>query len=344
MIPDTNAADIRKGFNYQDLVALYVFLTYITDLKVLNNEGDEDIDILFKDGTYRYYQAKETKNVDKSLSKKELSEALRTLFNDIERVDDKTLISEIGVVTNCNYPFTKKDSNFIVPYMKKDHSTLSNVAIDRINGLIEELKVKDKNYKTVDFLYDKLTVTKLAYQGIDDDSRLERLEKPINRFLSKAKIENGRYSRLLKEWTFLFYRSSENKKYTITTENFVERTEIAIMDDPNLDDFFRTFHIRTGNKAYIMNNYSRYLKKLIRHFNIMSAIQKDFNSYKLKNQNLYEDEIEKKFVNEEYEKIANMMGFENDESEKDIAKLIIWLRIIHDSYFYNIERAAKIEN
>ena len=208
MIPDTNAADIRKGFNYQDLVALYVFLTYITDLKVLNNEGDEDIDILFKDGTYRYYQAKETKNVDKSLSKKELSEALRTLFNDIERVDDKTLISEIGVVTNCNYPFTKKDSNFIVPYMKKDHTTLSNVAIDRINGLIEELKVKDKNYKTVDFLYDKLTVTKLAYQGIDDDSRLERLEKPINRFLSKAKIENGRYSRLLNEWSFLFYRSS----------------------------------------------------------------------------------------------------------------------------------------
>lgn len=115
MIPDTNAADIRKGFNYQDLVALYVFLTYITDLKVLNNEGDEDIDILFKDGTYRYYQAKETKNVDKSLSKKELSEALRTLFNDIERVDDKTLISEIGVVTTVTILLLKKTVILLCP-------------------------------------------------------------------------------------------------------------------------------------------------------------------------------------------------------------------------------------
>lgn len=333
-----NASDVRKGFNYQDMVALFYFLNHIENIKEIKNEGKDDIDVVFRDNTTKYFQAKETKNVNKTLSKKELKEALTTLFEDI--LDDKNKkITEIGIITNCNYPFTKKDANFIVPYRSEDYINLSSVAKDRITKFLGELTQYDINK----FEFKKLTVIKIAYQGNDDDSKLERLEKPINRFLDKARIEKGRYYSLLKDWSYIFYRNSESS-YTVTPEDFVRRTEVTILDEPDLDTFFKEFHVITGNKQYIKNNYSTYLEKLYSDFKIMSIIQRDYSKFCLHNMNEDGIKTDDEFVNKESKKILEDLGLRDRKEDIDIARLIVWSRINHQAYFENIEEAVGVEN
>lgn len=337
MVPKRNASAIRQGFNYQDMTALFYFLNHIEDIREIKNEGKDDIDIVFKNNSKKYFQAKETININQALSKDELKKALITLMEDIIDDEDES-ITEIGIITNCNYPFTMKDSNFIVPYRSEDYVNLSSVAKNRILDLLNELNYDIKKFKLED-----LTIIKIAYQGNDDDSKLERLEKPINKFLAKARIDSSRYFSLLRDWSYIFYRNSEST-YTVTPEKFVRRTEVTLLDDPNLDEFFRTFHIKTGNKRYIKNNYSNYLEKLYSDFKIMSIIQRDYAEYCVHNIEKEDDEVEKDFVNEEAEKIVDNLGLKNSKEDLDIAKLIVWLRILHDIYFENIEEAAGIEN
>ncbi|QNQ80520.1 dsDNA nuclease domain-containing protein [Lactobacillus sp. PV034] len=335
----TNASYVRKGFNYQDMAALYYFLMHISEIAELNNEGNEDIDVKLKDGTIRYFQAKETKNIDNALKKTELRDALHTLSNNIIRQNYNHL-DEVGIITNCNYPFTQKDYNFKVPYKKIDYSGLSSIATKRINDILQEFPKEID----IDFLLSKLSVTKLAYQGSDDASLLERLEIPIYSFMTMARIERSRYRQLLMDWSFLFNRSSENIKYKITPQKFIERTAVTIMDEPNLDKFFSIFQIRTGNKTYISNNYSEQLEKFLNNFKYMSVIQQDFDKYTNKNQNMLQNDLEIEFVNYEYEKISKLMGLNEEEADQDIVKLIIWLRIIHDTYFRNLESIISDED
>lgn len=241
MIPNRNASDVRKGFNYQDMVALFYFLNNIREIKELKNEGKDDIDVKLKNNSIKYFQVKETKDINHALDKDVLKKALNTLFDDTLDKNDKK-ISEIGIITNCNYPFTMKDKNFLEPYISEAYTELSSVAKNRISDALEELLADDSNYNTKKFSYNKLTIKKIAYHGNDDASKLERLERPINKFLDIANIERSKYFSLLRDWSYIFYRNSE-QVYTITPQKFVRRTEVTILDNPNLDDFFRTFHI-----------------------------------------------------------------------------------------------------
>lgn len=342
MIPNRNASDVRKGFNYQDMVALFYFLNNIREIKEIKNEGKDDIDVKLKNNSIKYFQVKETKDINHALDKEVLKKALNTLFDDTLDKNNKK-VSEIGIITNCNYPFTMQDKNFLEPYISEDYTQLSSVAKKRISDALKELFTDDSNYDTKKFNYKKLTIKKIAYHGNDDASKLERLERPINKFLDVANIERSKYFSLLRDWSYIFYRNSE-QTYTITPQKFVRRTEVTILDNPNLDEFFRTFHIRTGNKSYIKNKYSDYLEKMYTDFRLMSLIQRDYIKYGLEHPDEFDDELETNFVNEEAGVIFKELGLTNAKANIDIAKLIVWLRITHDVYFENIESAAGIES
>ena len=67
MLSSRNASDTRRGFNYQDMVALYYYLDNIKEIKELNNKGEDDVDIKYNDGSLGFLQVKESQNVDNTL-------------------------------------------------------------------------------------------------------------------------------------------------------------------------------------------------------------------------------------------------------------------------------------
>ena len=64
-----NASGVKRGYNYQDVVALYYFLDNIENISKINDEGEDDIEIIFEDGKYVFLQAKESVKSDKAITK-----------------------------------------------------------------------------------------------------------------------------------------------------------------------------------------------------------------------------------------------------------------------------------
>lgn len=50
MAVDTNVASVEAAFHYQDVAALYLFLKNIKELKSFEVEGEEDIDLIWRNG------------------------------------------------------------------------------------------------------------------------------------------------------------------------------------------------------------------------------------------------------------------------------------------------------
>ena len=79
MVSLRNASDSRRGFNYQDIVALHYYLDNIKEIEELNNEGEDDIDIKYVDGSLGFLQVKESKNVDHTLRSEVFKKSINIL-------------------------------------------------------------------------------------------------------------------------------------------------------------------------------------------------------------------------------------------------------------------------
>ena len=81
---NTNASAIQRGFHYQDMVGLIEFLDNIENVKAVNVEGEDDIDLIFENDRIYYYQAKETIKPHDGKMSGEFKDALKTLDNDAQ--------------------------------------------------------------------------------------------------------------------------------------------------------------------------------------------------------------------------------------------------------------------
>lgn len=336
MVSLRNASDSRRGFNYQDVVALYYFLDNIKEIKELNNEGEDDVDIRYIDGSLGFLQVKESKNVENTLRADVFEKALKSLIDDYIRNDN---IKFLGIVTNNNYPLTRKNHSFVQPYSHFEFLDLPQESKKRIKNQLQDILSSNERYKNITFDKNKLTITKISYVGSDDRSRLQSLREVVHDFMGSAGIPEMHYSKLLTNWLFLFSRNSEYPKQYISKRKFISYTEMYVMDSPDLDNFFREFDIKVGNKDYIRQNYKSGLESAIVDFALVSVIGTDFHSYNLLHSDKNESENLLAFVNTECKKVCEKFGFTKAE-DTDIAKLIIWLIVTKDTFLKNIEGAS----
>lgn len=336
MVSLRNASDSRRGFNYQDIVALYYYLDNIKEIKELNNEGEDDVDIRYVDGSLGFLQVKESKNVDYTLKSEVFKKALMSLIDDYMRNDN---IKFLGIVTNNNYPLTRINHSFIQPYSHFEFLDLPQESQKRIKKQLHGILSSNKRYKNINFDENKLTITKISYVGSNDKSRLQSLREVVHDFMGSAGIPEMHYSSLLGTWLLLFSRNSEYPEQYISKQKFICYTEMSVMDSPDLDKFFREFDIKVGNKDYIRQHYKSDLERAIVDYTLVSVIGTDFYSYNLLHSDKNESENLPVFVNMEYKKVCEKFGFTKAE-DADIAKLIIWLIVTKDTFLKNIEGAS----
>lgn len=302
----------------------------------MNNEGEDDIDIKYVDGSLGFLQVKESKNVDHTLRSEVFKKALTSLIDDYIRNDN---IKLLGIVTNNNYPLTQTNHSFIQPYSYFEFLDLPKNSQNRIKKQLDDILSSNKKYKNISFDESKLTITKISYVGSDDKSRLQSLREVVHDFMGRAGIPEMHYSSLLSTWLFFFSRSSEYPEQYISKQKFICYTEMSIMDSPDLDKFFREFDIKVGNKDYIRQNYENNLERAIVDYTLVSVIGTDFSRYNSLHSDKNESENLLAFVNYEYKKVCEKFGFTKTE-DADIAKLIIWLVVTKDTFFKNIEGAS----
>ncbi|MCC4357473.1 dsDNA nuclease domain-containing protein [Limosilactobacillus reuteri] len=336
----SNASGIQAGFHYQDFVALYVFLKHIEEIEGVNDEGDEDIEIIYKNGEHSFLQAKESKFTDKIIPSTVLKKALKSLVKDH---NEKSNIRKLVIVTNSNKPFGKNtQGEFASPYMAVDFNSLNANSRKRINDYLKEI-LEDKTENELMKYKNKLLITKIQYSGYDEESRLQLLNQQITDFMSKADIPTSNHRFLKDEWIVLFSQSTEDKT-EISLKQFIAHTEAVILDFPNLDKFFEELEIEYQNEGYVEQGYQKYLKFLAGNYLIISKIRKAFSEYRQLNLNLGRSELRKRFINEWAPKFLNEFDFPEGNKNIDIVKLVLWLVIRKDSMLNSIERVVKLDN
>ena len=248
-------------------------------------------------------------------------------------------IKLLGIVTNNNYPLTKKNNSFIQPYSYFEFLDLPESSQKRIKGQLQDILASDEKYKEIKFDESKLTITKISYVGSNDKSKLQALKDVIHDFMGSAGIPETHYSTLLATWSFIFCRSSEYPEQVIDKKKFICYTEMAVMDLPDLDKFFSQFNVKVGNIDYIRQNYRSDLERAVVDYALVSMIETDFAKYNSLHSDKNESENLITFVESEYKKVYAKLGLKRPE-DADIAKLIVWLIITKDTFLRNIEGAS----
>ncbi|UVH25166.1 dsDNA nuclease domain-containing protein (plasmid) [Lacticaseibacillus paracasei] len=338
MKPLHNASATQAGFHFQDVAAIYFFISAIQDLDKVTPEGEEDFVLSFKDGSKSFYQAKEVQNAYSPISSKRFKETLRTLLDDL---NNNEKVKEIGLVTNSYYPVCNTDltSTFTPTYMKKLYASLSPKLQETIQEKLEDVDPNTDITKLTNF-----SITKLAYEGDDPDSKLYQLNKKAAEVLGRAKINDSHHRQIIDEWNSIFKEADEDPKKAISTREFTAHTEAIVLDYFNFNEFFNLFRINPSNQTYIQEQYSQYLRSLALDIPIHGHITMDFNEYQ---QNHLKDQYTNlliNFVNKEAIKERDELGLKKRSEDLDIAKLIIWIVVINNTILKHIEEAFGLED
>lgn len=353
-----NASQTKKGFNYQDTVALAYFLKDISRLDSINIEGIEDVDLHYSDKETTYVQAKMAINVNAKKRSVELKDCLRVLLQDY--LTDKRHSKKFVYVTNSHYPFrVQKDFDFSVNYVMYNYGSLNEVLHNSIWKQISNLKKeKDDQGNTkypkissmsdldIEKFLDKFVVTKLRYEGDDDESKLQDLDKRIQNFISSANIGSNFFSSLKEGWYYMIVRSSEDKAKKITKEEFVAHTFAAIsFEQVDQQRFFDKCDISYESQNYINSQAKEIEDLFLAHFEIRPAIITLFSKYRKANQGKRNLEMLVDFITDEASKFDNIVKFSGKHQiGYDVAKYLAWMVVTQDSEFENIKKVANYED
>lgn len=333
-----NAAPTQTGFQYQTLCAVYFFLLKIESIACLNNEGQDDFDIVFQDGSTKFFQVKEIQNSTDKLTSQKIKDSLKTFTADVTA---GSKITELGIVTNTSNPLGKSSRpGFANPYFSIPYTNLTPAEkkqIDNGNSSSSKSKLTDSDLE-------KITITKIHYDGNDTDSKYQELLNKAKRFIGPTEILESQIDALLNEWLLTFERTAQNPKVIITKEKFTSITELVALDSPKFDDFFDFFD-DDSNEDYIKNEYRDYLAKVCLDFQIRSEIDTNFREYQLKNR-LKEPSRTKRrknFIEEYAPTLGTKIGLQNSSEDISISRLIIWLLIRQGSLCHSIEELVNID-
>lgn len=335
---NTNASNTQKGFHYQDFCALYFFVNNVKKIKSINDEGKEDFDVLYIDDKVGFFQAKEISN-NQNLQGKNINQSLKVLLDDYKSVSYDDL-KELGIITNTSLPFGQKTDNaFNQPYMKYNYNSLSQKEKDVINKQAKIYKIDIDNPK----LLNKLTVTRIQYQGQDEQSKFQELRKRTENLINDARIYSGNTTSLMNEWIKMFTHNTEYPNVNVNKEQFTAHTEMTVLDRPNFDKFFDIFDDDI-NEEYIKNEYHTTLAKVCLNFSIKNKIENEFFIFKKQHLDIKRQDRFKSFTENFAEEVTKMVGLTNKNDDLCIAKLIIWLIIRQKHICQDIEESFNFEN
>lgn len=307
-----NASKTIAGFNYQQMVGLIVFFKNIQHATEVNIEGEDDIDLLFDDGTISFYQVKESSDPAASgLSK--FKQGLKTLDDDMEKTDS---IKYLVYVSNSYYPLgrTVDDAKF-----SRDYGLYK--CEDFHPKIRKKITDQQKNHKSIN---QHFRIMRVAYEGDDIETKEAVYRECIDEFSKKANLKYKEYFRERMKNIAQDIASDDKKKLTkCDLCSTAELCEIIQNKDKNLSDFSKYCNINPGNINSISANYEKLLDSQFLDFEIISKIMNSFNDF-YEESTLYGDEVCSDFINKCVKDVEKSIYSDDFYFKEDICKLLMW--------------------
>ncbi|WKF84160.1 dsDNA nuclease domain-containing protein [Lacticaseibacillus pantheris] len=345
---NTNAAPTQSGFHFQDFSALYLFLSNIKQTKWINVEGQDDIDIMYVDGSMHFYQAKEVHDTEKQIPAAEFRKSISVLSDDTNSAVNSEQIKDLAIVTNTNRPFgATSEKPFRSEYMKV---LFPNLTVDNRKKLRNYLKTaikkvaQGKKAELQRFDVKRLSVIKIQYFGDDEKSRLQLLYKTVLEILEQSPIPSDWAGQLMETWRLLLTGVTPFPSTKITKQHFISHTEATLLDHPEFDGFFEEFNVSIENEDYIKSQYHSYLEIISSDFSIISDVETSFVEFKADNRGLRHNQLKNKFVNDFSHVIAGKLGLNMEPRNLEIAKLITWSIIKKINMFHDVREVFGVDN
>lgn len=333
---NTNASVIQRGFHYQDMVGLIEFLDNIENVKAVNVEGKDDIDLIFENDRIYYYQAKETSKPHEGKMSGEFKDALKTLNNDAE---DENM-ERIVYVSNSTQPLgdLKGSRQFVPSYALYNY--------DELEPNLQKKVIKHIS-KNVTNNLDKLFFLKISYEGSDDRTKLREFTDRVDEFVEKTKL-NGYKRELANEWQQMIIRSNEEESRTVAKEDFYAHTVITVIfsnktKSKDFEDFLESFDVDYENECYIKEQYNELVDGLYTDFDLVNTIYQAHQKFQIKHSNLPRRIRLKKFIEEFYPVLKEKLNYSKTK-DNDIVKFIIWLAIKSYNLANDIKEAIGYAN
>lgn len=276
-----NASPAQRGYNYQNFAGLYLLVRYMKELSSINIEGIEDVEIVFKDGSLGFYQAKEVDNYSKVITATVLKKALTTLLEDFAQ-NDHEKIKDLSIVTNSNYPLT----HALAKGLFTDNANAKKIMF---NELDDKAKERIKNHippiAENHFNFDKLSIIKLPYIGAQKEDKLTVIYNEANKLFGKSEFSEQK-SQIINEWFELLLNMTGNPDESVKKDQIVSHTEVIILQDQTkqtIMQYLNTFECNIEKVRYIKSQYSKYLNGFQDIFETKNKVQTDFLEFTEKN-------------------------------------------------------------
>lgn len=359
---NTNASAAKNGFNYQDVVAVALLIKNIKTISYMVDEGKNgDIELKFNDNKNIYLQCKlrmNTLNTDYTVS---LKKALRDLINSYNK---DTKPDKIIYVTNSNYPFGKnKNFDFTTQYKMYNYkhfdkdikgkisTQIGNIKNDFNNNKDKNLSAYTNNLSTdkLDQILNNLSVMKFAFDGEDNDSKLQLAYQYLEQFLTNLKIYGSVDTRTV--FNNLYTRinigtgmDKGNKRKIIKKGSILAELLVSFLRSNNslYDNFASHCQIDFGEDEYIKNEVNELKDLFINDFDLQSKIYADYKNYVLEHKNI-SDRWDKlgSFINQNISQLSKQFKMTD---KQDVVKYMVWIMICKRRNIAAIKEECNYEN
>lgn len=221
--------------------------------------------------------------------------------------------------------------------LKKEKDKKGNVKYPEISNMASESVTKFLN---------KFSVVKLKYEGDDDQSKLELLDKQIDDFMADANITTNFFKTLRNGWYYMVVRSSEEQNKKITKRDFVAHTFTAMtFAQLNINDFYDKCDIDFPSRSYIDSETGKIEDIFLTNFEVRPAIIDLFSIYRAENPEKKRTQSLVGFVTEKTTEIADVFKISADnEIDKDLSKYLAWIIVTQNNRFEGIKEVSNYED
>lgn len=177
---DRHAHGLFTGVDFQINAGIILFIHWIKDATSIRLEGEDDIEIRFKDGRGVYAQAKAATHPDTFGDTNRLRAAFETISENVMREDCAYAV----YVTNDQEPFGKRipSSQFLVPCTYFSYNELPEAVRKKIDQLLKRYGVEAKFASSV-------ALSVFQFMGEDDNTRYSVVLREIHKLLQNIETD-----------------------------------------------------------------------------------------------------------------------------------------------------------
>lgn len=359
MAAGTNASESRDGYAFQEMAALVLFLKNIKNIEKITVEGEEDIDIYYKDGDIKYVQAKRFSNPYTTTDTKgKLSRALEVLA--LDNIENRDKPIKLAYITNSTVPFLKtsqdKKNDFTGDYALFEYLDLAPKIKERIVEVLQsihsndpEITDKQKVLNTAILqlemdLENKFEFIKLKYEGSDFDTKTSYLLKEVENFLHNLELGNSLARTFMKDWYWMMINSSTNKNISLTKELFIGQTILTtIFYENRLDVFSKEYNLDYDEEELLNSRYREMLDVIMSNYQTMRGVRAEYKQFRKKNPAMAKEEELKQFLesNEVVQIAKEMWNKDVNSEELTVTKYIVWSIVKYGRNMERVEGAVQ---